>query len=416
MAALLWANLINMYQPPNCDRSTLEKIVRQSYLPVLSIFEQNKGCSFTLNLPGSTVDLLIRTGFGDVIKKIAALAERGQVEFTMTTNFQSLIPLQADEDTDRQIETHNKICSRYFGIAYKPDGLYSPYLAYSQRVSKTGARLTLKWLAIDESCFKSQQQNGFNSLLMDKTAGGILLMACRREISDSISGSFWINNAPRSASEFLQKALKMTSRDKYVITAVEAQSFGYENSGRDGLLRALYRDNRLKPVSISQLRRHVKRKDFVRAMDGSAVTRDGKSSRNRPFLVWENDRNPIQKSLWKLFKLAVSEVKNAGTRGDPQYLRARDMLDSSSAAVNWAMASCSPWWDPAYPRQVADDLAIAIFVLMASSPRVKEDAIALRVQIYEQIDQFEKSGERKKLQKSFFRANNISYDRFLKSR
>jgi alpha-amylase/alpha-mannosidase (GH57 family) len=416
MAALLWANLINMYQPPNCDRSVLEKIVKQSYLPVLGIFEQNKGCSFTLNLPGSTVELLIRTGFGEVVKKIAALAERGQVDFTMTTAYQSLMSLQPDEDTDRQIETHNKICKRYFGVSYKPQGLYSPFLAYSQKVSKTGARFTLKWVAIDDSCFKGGGQNGYNSLLMDKSAGGILLMGCRRELSDSIGGSFWISNPPRSASEFLQKALKMTSRDKYVITAVEAQSFGYENSGRDGLLRALYRDNRLRPVSISQLRRHVKRKDFVRTVDGSAATRDGKSARNKPFSVWENDRNPIQKSLWKLFKLAVSEVKNASTRGDPQYLRARDMLDSSSAAVNWAMASCSPWWDPEYPRRASDDLAIAVFVLLSSSPKVKEDAIAMRVQIYEQIDKFEKSGERKKLQKSFFRANNINYDRYMKSR
>lgn len=160
----------------------------------------------------------------------------------------------------------------------------------------------------------------------------------------------------------------------------------------------------------------MKRKDFVRTVDGSAVTRDGKGARNKPFSVWENDRNPIQKSLWKLFKLAVSEIKNAGAKGDPQYLRARDMLDSSSAAVNWAMASCSPWWDPEYPRRAADDLAIAVFVLLSSSPKVKEDAIALRVQIYEQIEQFEKSGERKKLQKSFFRANNINYDRYLKSR
>jgi hypothetical protein len=33
MANLLWANLINMYQPPNCDRAELEKIVNQSYIP-----------------------------------------------------------------------------------------------------------------------------------------------------------------------------------------------------------------------------------------------------------------------------------------------------------------------------------------------------------------------------------------------
>ncbi len=414
MAALLWANLIDMYQPPNCDRSVLEKIIKQSYLPLLKIFEQNPDSGLTLNLPGSTVELMIRTGFGDVIKKIAKLGERGQIDFTMTPKYQPLIPLHGDNDVDRQIESHNKICKRYFGICYSPQGLYSPFLAYSQKVSKAGARFTLKWVVADENSIKARSQNGYGSLYMDKSAGGILLMGCRRDISNQLGGSFWARKVLRSASEFLQAALKQASNDKYLITAIDARNFGYDNPGRDGLLRALYRDNKLKAVTISHLRRFVKRKDFIRAVDGSSLTQKENSKKRRPFLIWENDRNPIHQSLWKLYKMAASEMKNAATKGDPQLTRAREMLDSASAAVNWSMASCSPWWDPAYPRQAADDLAIAIFVLLSSAPRVKDQAIALRVKIYEQIEQFEKSGERKKTQKEFLKANNIAFDRFHK--
>lgn len=414
MAALLWANLIDMYQPPNCDRSALEKIIKQSYLPLLKIFEQNPDLGFTLNLPGCTADLMIRTGFGDVIKKIAKLGERGQIDFTMTPKYQPLIPLHGDEDVDRQIEAHNKICKRYFGICYSPQGLYSPFLAYSQKVSKAGARFMLKWVVADENSIRARSQNGFNSLYMDKSAGGILLMGCRRDISNQLGGSFWARKIPRSASEFLQAALRQASNDKYLITVVDARNFGYENPGRDGLLRALYRDNKLKAVTISHLRRYVKRKDFIRPADGSSVTGRENSSKRRPFLIWENDRNPIHQSLWKLYKMAASEIKNALTKGDPQLARARDMVDSASAAVNWSMASCNPWWDPAYPRQAADDLAIAIFVLLSSAPKIKDQAIALRVKIYEQIEQFEKSGEREKAQKAFLKANNIPFDRFFK--
>lgn len=415
MAALLWANLIDMYQPPNCDRSVLEKIIKQSYLPLLKIFEQNPDLGFTLNLPGITVELMIKTGFGDVVKKIAGLGDRGQIDFTATPKYQPLIPLHGDDDVDRQIEAHNKICRRYFGICYSPQGLYSPSLAYSQKVSKAGARFMLKWVIVDENSIKPKSQNGYNSLYMDKTAGGILLMGCRRDVSDQLGGSFWARKIPRSASEFLQTALKKASNDKYLITTIDARSFGYDNPGRHGLLRAIYRDNRLKPMTISHLRRLVKRKDFVKAVNGSSVTAKENSKKRRPFLIWEDDRNPIHQSLWKLYKMAASEMKNAATKGDPQLGRAREMIDSASAAVNWSMASCSPWWDPAYPRQAADDLAIAVFVLLSSSPKVKENAIALRVQIYEQIDQLEKSGEWKKLQKSFLKANSIQFDRFYKS-
>ncbi len=414
MAALLWANLIDMYQPPNCDRSVLEKIIKQSYLPLLKIFEQNPDSGFTLNLPGSTIELLIRTGFGDVIKKITKLGERGQVDFTMTPKYQPLIPLHGDDDVDRQIEAHNKICKRYFGICYNPQGLYSPFLAYSQKVSKAGARFTLNWVVVDENSITGKSQSGYNSLYMEKSAGGILLMPCRRDISNQLGGSLWTRKIPRSASEFLQAALRQASNDRYLITATDARNFGYDNPGRHGLLRALYRDSKLKAVTISNLRRLVKRKDSIRAVDGSSVTGRENLKKRRAFLIWENDRNPIHQSLWKLYKMAISEIRNAAARGDPQFGRAREMTDSAAAAVNWSMVSCSPWWDPVYPRQAADDLAIAIFVLLSSAPRVKDQAIALRIKIYEQIDQFEKSGERKTAQKAFLKLNNIAFDRFLK--
>ncbi len=414
MAALLWANIIDMYQPPNCDRSALEKIIKQSYLPVLKIFEQNPDSGFTLNLPGSTVELMIKTGFGEVIKKIAKLGERGQVDFTMTPKYQPLIPLLGEDDVDRQIEAHNKICKRYFGTSYSPQGLYSPFLAYSQKVSKAGARFTLKWVVVDENSIKGRSQDGYSSLYMEKSAGGILLMGCRRDISNRLGGSFRAKNIPRSASEFLQATMKQASNDKYIITVVDARNFGYDNPGRHGLLRALYRDKKLRAVTISHLRRFVKRKDSIRAVDGSSATEKEDYKRRKPFLVWENDRNPIHQSLWKLYKMAISELKNAAAKGDPQIIRAREMMDSASAAINWSMTSCNPWWDPDYTCQAADDLAIAIFVLLSSAPRVKDQAIAIRIKIYGQIDQFEKSGERKKVQKAFLKANNIELDRFYK--
>lgn len=415
MASLLWANLIDMYQPPNCDRPTLEKIVKQSYMPLLKVYEQSPRTAFTLNLPGSTIELLIRTGFGNVIKKIGKLADSGQIDFTATPRFQPLMPLLDDDEVDRQIDSHNRICRRYIGIAYKPQGLYSPFLAYSQKVSKAGARSALKWVSVDEYVVKGKQSDGFNSLFMDKSAGGILLMGCHREISAQLGGTIYAPKIPRSASEFAQMSLKRISGDKYFITRTDARNFGYDNPGRHGLLRALLRDNRLKPVTISQLRRHIKRKEFVRAADGAMFGSGNEVKKRKPFSIWENPKSEIQQTLWSLFRMSAAEIKNAAAKGDPQFVRAREMFDSASAGVNWLMASCSPWWDKKYPQQAADDLAIAVFVLLSSTPKAKDDAIALRVKLYEQIEAFEKSGDHKKLQKSFLKANNINYDRFMKS-
>jgi len=404
--------MIDFYQPPNIDRLEFEKIVSRSYLQIIKIFEQNPKLTTTINLPGSTIDLLIKTGFGKMINSIAMLAERGQIDFTMTPSYQPLIPLTEDDDMDRQILTHNKICERYFGIYYKPQGLYSPYLAHSQKVSKVGARFALKWIVVDELVLG---RRNYNSLFMDKTAGGILLMPVHREVSNRLNGSFKASHIPKSSSDFIQGLSKLASdKHKYIITVTEAQYFGHKHSGRQGLLRALFRENKIKAVSISQLRKYIKRKEFAKPNIGSSETLMNGNGRNRPFALWENNKNPIINSLWKIYKLASAEIKNAGSKGDSQYIRARDILDFASGAVNWSMSSCWPWWNKEYSLKVADDLAIAVFVLSSSSAKTKEKAIAMRQELHDIVEKFEKSGEPRKIQKNYLKTNKIPFDKYFR--
>ena len=412
MSNLLWANLINLYQPANCDRAEFDKIVNKSYIPLLRIFSQSPEIKFTLNLPGSTVDLLIKTGFGPLIKKIAEMADRGQIDFTMTPKYQPLMPFLNDDDIDRQVEAGNKICKKYFGINYTPRGLYSPYLAYSPVVSKTTARFGLKWVITDDISLSNGNQNNNTMLFMDKAAGGIILIPRHRELSDQLEGNIWARKIPRSASEFVQAASQKCANDKYFVTVINAEYFGHTHAGRHGLLKALYGDNRLRKVAVSDLRALVKRKEFVKATEGTAETAMQDMKRKKPFQVWQNESNVLQQTLWQLFNLASAEIKNAGAKGDPQYVRAREMFDSSSAAVNWLMVSGSPWWNSAYALQASDDLAIAVFVLLSSPLKAKENAIALRLKLYSDVEQFEKNGEVKKWQKNCLRANNIPFERY----
>jgi hypothetical protein len=411
MSNLAWTNLVNFYQPPNCDRTELEQIVNKSYLPILRIFAQNPDLKFSINLPGSTVELLIRTGFGQMIKKIAEMAERGQVDFAMSPKYQPVMPFLSDDDIDRQVEAGNKICKRYFGINYTPRGMYSPFLAYSPAVSKATARFGLKWVVTDEISLSNGQSN-YSSLFMDKSAGGVILFPRHRELSDALEGNIWSKKIPKSSAEFVQMAQQKCGNFKYFVTVIHADYFGYRQPGRYGLFKALCAENKLKRMSVSELRSYVKRKEFVRAFDGTAETRPNDMKRKKPFLAWQNDNNAVQQTLWQLFNLASAEIKNAGSKGDPQYVRAREMFDSASAGVNWLMASGCPYWNSAYPLQAADDLAIAVFVLMSSALKAKETAIAHRQKLYDIIEQVEKSGEVKKWQKNFLRGNNIPFEKY----
>ena len=412
MAPIIWANLINMYQPPNCDRSDLEQIVNKSYLPLLKILGQNQKYSFTLSIPASTIDLLIKTGFGQIIKKISEYLENGQIELMTTAKYQPILPLLADDDIDRQIEANNKICKRYFGVNFNPQGLYSPYLAYSQKVSKAAARFGLKWITIDQSSITSIQNGGYSALFMDKSAGGVLLMPRHRDLSDQLEGNIWSPRYPRTSSEFIQNASRICGNDKYFLTICSAESFGYTQPGRANLMRSLYGEPKLRPVTISELRQLVRRKEFTKPVESSIETRSNNNKRKNPFYHWENDSNPIMQTLWQLFNMASAEIRNSCTKGDAQCKRARELMDSAAAGINWSMTSCSPWWNPSFALQVADDLAIAVFVILSSPLKSKETAINLRTKIYDQVEEFEKSGDNKKMQRNFLRSHNIPFEKF----
>jgi hypothetical protein len=416
MSNLAWANLINFYQPPNIDRTQLEQIVNKSYLPMLRIFDQNPEYKFSINIPGSTVELLIRTGFGQMIKKLGELADRGQVDFTMSPKYQPLLPLLSDDDIDRQIDANNKVCKRYFGINYAPRGMYSPFLAYSQAVSKATARFGLKWVVADEISFSNGSRSDYSSLLMDKAGGGVILFPRHRELSDQLEGNMWARKVPKSASEFTQIAQQKCGNDKYFVTIINAEYFGYHIPGRFGLLKALHAENKFRRMSLSELRSYIKRKEFVKPIEGTSETRPYDAKRKKPYFLWQNESNLVQQTLWQLFGLASAEIRNAGSKGDPQFVRAREMFDTASAAVNWLMASGNPYWDSAYPLRAADDLALAVFVLLSSPLKAKETAIACRQKIYDTVEQLEKSGEIKKWQKNFLRVNNIPFERFFGGR
>ena len=279
-------------------------------------------------------------------------------------------------------------------------------------MAKTAARFGLKWVTIDQVSITNGTPPGTSSLFMDKSAGGVILMPRHRDLSDQLEGNIWAKRIPRSSSEFVQSATQSCANDKYFITVTDADAFGYRQPGRYGLLRGLYLEGKLKRVTVSELRFSIKKKEFVKPVEGSLETSLNDIRRKKPFQLWQNENNVIQQTLWQIFNLSTAEIKNAGAKGDPQFLRAREMYDMASGGINWLMSSANPYWNNAYALQTADDLAIAVFVLLSSPLKAKENAIALRQKIYDQIEQLEKSGEIKKMQKNFLRQNNIPFERF----
>jgi len=115
-----WANLLHFYQPPDQDKNLLERIINESYNPVLRIFEQLPSARATINIQPSLIEMLIKRGFGAIITRIRELLEKDQIELTLSPRFHPFMPKMPEEEIDRQISQSIKICRQYFGDPVKP--------------------------------------------------------------------------------------------------------------------------------------------------------------------------------------------------------------------------------------------------------------------------------------------------------
>ncbi len=402
---LYWANLLHFYQPPNQDRAVLERVVNESYHPVLRIFEQIPSAQATVNIQSCLIELLIRTGFGKIISRMKELAENGQIEFMITPRFHPFLPFTPEEEADRQIQQHIRICKKYFGLNFNPKGLFSPEMAYSTNIGKIAARYNCRWMPVDEITVDGTLNKiNYDRLYMDKGAGGLVLVPRNRDLSESISGSIYARDVIQNTNDFYNRVT--SGHRKYVFTANDAEHFGHHHKGGQTLLRLLYRDTRLTSVTVSKLLNHLRKKEYCKALDSDWTSTPEEVRKNKVHYTWKDPNNKIHKALWELYKIAYTEIKNAGQSGDILHNRARDAFGTAVPSCSFFWSSCRPWWYGVFPEEAATGMCLAMYSLMAPPPKMKDKAFKLRQQIFDLVKQMN-NGEAKKLQMKYLKSRNI---------
>jgi len=410
---LYWANLLHFYQPPDQDRNILERVVNESYHPVLRIFEQIPSAKAIINIQACLIELLIKTGFGKIITRMKKLADSGQIEFTLSPRFHPFMPFMHEDEIDRQVAQCLKISKMYFGLNYNPKGFYSPELAYSQIVSKAAARFNCRWLPVDEITITGKLgQLPYDRLYMDKSAGGLLLIPRDRRISNAIANTIFAKDTINNTNDFIK--LANNHKRKFVFTANDVEQFGHHHKGGQTLLRLLYRDTRLTSTTLSELASHVRKKDYSKPRQSDWVVSPEEVKKNMNFYTWKNPSNKIHSILWELYKIVYDEIKNSAKSGDILHNRSQDMLGAAATSCSFFWSSCRPWWYGVYPENAATNICLALFSLLSPAPRVKAKAFRLRQNIYNMVKQLNESGEARKLQQKFLKSNNIDAKSFFK--
>ncbi|MCP4582764.1 MAG: hypothetical protein GY839_14230 [candidate division Zixibacteria bacterium] len=408
---LFWANLLHFYQPPDQDRLILERVVNESYHPILRIFEQIPSAKATINIPVCLIDLLIKTGFGKIVSRLRKLVESGQIEFMITPRFHPFMPYTADDEIDRQVQQNTKISKKYFGLYFNPRGFYSPELAYTSNIGKAATRNGCRWQAVDEIAINGKLgQLPYDRLYMDKAAGGLVLIPRSRRISEAIANSIYSKDTIRNTNDFIQ--LANNKNQKYVFTANDVEHFGHHHKGGQTLLRLLYRDSRLTSVKVTELLSHVRNKEYCKTYQSDWTSTPEEAKRKQVFYTWKDPSNKIHKALWELYNIAYTEIKSAGQSGDILHNRARDLLGAAAPSCSFFWSSCRPWWYGVYPEDAATNICLALYSLLSPPAKIKNKTFKLRQNIYDMVRQLNSKGEAKKRQQKYLKTRNIDPKKF----
>jgi len=243
---IYWAQLFHFYQPPTQTPQVLEKICNESYRPLLEVLYQNPHAKVTLNINGVLLDMLHDYGHKDIIKSLRAVGEKGGVEFTGSGKYHPILPLLPPDERKRQIELNTATGTHLLGKAYAPKGFFPPEMCYSDDILSEVIATGHQWVILSGVACP-------NTWPVDKICqvenGGKRLSVFFRD--DILSNK--ISFKQTGTQDFLEhlKQMKGDKENMYVVTAMDAETYGHHIQNWENLfLAAVYKQLNKPPLAI----------------------------------------------------------------------------------------------------------------------------------------------------------------------
>ncbi len=376
---IYWAPLLHFYQPPTQFHWVLRKICNESYRPLVNLFHELPHAEVTVNISATLTELLDEHGMSDVIEGLRELAEKGRLEFTGSAKYHPILPLIPYDEMLRQIVLNYETNRRFFGSNYSPQGFFPPELCYSHDIVKPILDTGHRWLIVSGlACPVAWPTDIIHEIASD---GRRLTVFFRDDI---VSNK--ISFRQLDAKGFLDhlRQLRGAREDIYVITAMDAETFGHHIKNWERLfLEQVY--EALEPIEpISQGVRQLKRmvdtqREIFRFSQGVETPEievvtiskllelfpSGESVEPRPsswstsmddicsgnpYPLWKSKDNLIHQLQWQHLKIAIELVRRAvevATTESGRYYAdiARGLLDRAMHSDQFWWANSKPRWD-----------------------------------------------------------------------
>ncbi len=370
-----WANFLHIYQPRDQRPDILEAIVVQSYRPIISHLFNTPNVHLTLNITGTLLELLDKNGYHDIIDMLRALGEDGRVEFTGSAKYHALLPLVGDDDMIRQIKINNDTNSFYLGKGYKPRGFFPPEMGYRRNIVPIIESLGFEWIILDEIALNGKPDSVDYTKLYKIKDSKLKVFFRERRLSNLIMSA--IVRSPETLREAMKDDL---SSPRYVVTAMDGETFGHHRPGLEKLLFDIFTTKDFNLVTVSDLLQGGYDMVEIEPIASTWASSKADIDRNVQFLSWKDPENPIHAWQWSLFNL-VKECGKSISPTHPIFNEILHRIDISTASDHFWWASAKPWWS----LEMIEDGAYRLLETLRMMPDISKKTLDEASELYEKI-------------------------------
>lgn len=367
MAKMYWINFVHIYQPSWQSVDVLERITKESYEFLIHTLQNSPRFRMSLNVAGTLLESLEKIGRSDLIKDLALLHKRGQVELTGSSHFHAFLPQLPESEICRQILLQDQALKSRFPT-YQREGFFIPEMAYSPRVGTIIKEMGFRWIILDPMSSSTEPKPWVKYI---SRRAGLAVVFRNRTLSKSYP------------PEALYKLLP-TKQDTLIITATDGELYGHFHRDWQEHLKQILESPEIETLKVSEYLARTTRMEPLQLRSASWETKRKQVHSNNPFSIWLNRSNPIHRGLWRLAFEAIAQVTSH--ENDPNYMWARNHLDRG-------LASCSWWW--------ASEVKTSAFAPPAWSPDETEKGALELIKSVRSLDTLS-SAEKLKAEKIYF--------------
>ena len=315
---ITWVNFLHIYQPPWQNEGVIDQISSESYEYLITLFEKYPNFRTSLNITGNLVEQLDNYR-PDLIKRLQALVSKGHIELTSSSKYHALLPLLSKSEIQRQIELNQEVLAQYFDLD-KIKGFYMPEMAYSDDVAKIVKKLNFEWIILDPINYKDDVVE--DTLYIHKKTK--LKIAFRNR---TISKAY--------PAEVIYKKLKKNAPAETIVTGSDGEIYGHFHEDWQGHIEKVLANKNVELQTVGKYLSSLDQVKKISLRDASWESLPTELSQKIPFALWNDPKNKIHKSLWKLVSLATKLIDKY--KEDKNWHWARNHLDRG-------VSSCTFWW------------------------------------------------------------------------